>query len=206
MNLHAFSVFFCMDASDAFAGQRNQHGVLQTEHTPPPDLYVLQSDHSIPCNTAAHNAARAVGAVAVLCLVVGMPCAFVRSIRALLDSADLLHGERAASEEGLTAAEAAKSRKAFSAADTNGNGTLDEAELTSVLEAQTGIAPSRREMKEMKERLGFVHGHASAEDEDWCAPAATLEFTTVPPDEVRRCAALPTGPWTRRTSCGYSRA
>ena len=49
---------------------------------------------------------------------------------------------------------------------------IDEAELTEVLQAQTGVKPTRREIQEMKERLGSVHSHTSAEDEDWCAPAA----------------------------------
>ena len=91
MNLHAFSVFFCMDASDEHASQRNQDGLLETENTPPPALSVLQSDHAIHCNTTKHEAVRALSILVVLCLVVGMPCAFMRSIRRLLHSADLLH-------------------------------------------------------------------------------------------------------------------
>ena len=122
MNLHAFSIFFCMDASAMYAEHRNQGGLYQTED--PPEFSVLQSDHSILCNTAAHTVATAVcrgawarvslghfsirpseirnvlrparslprtvlenrsppqvGVVIVLCLMVGMPCAFIRSIR-----------------------------------------------------------------------------------------------------------------------------
>jgi hypothetical protein len=94
----------------------------------------------------------------VLCLVVGMPCAFIRSIRSLLHSADLLHDKLVVSDEGLTAEEAAKCRAAFTAADVDGSGDLHEAELADVLHKQTGVRPSAGEMKALKARLGLVDG------------------------------------------------
>jgi Ca2+-binding EF-hand superfamily protein len=173
MNLHAFSMFFCMDASGEFAEHRNQDGLLKSEE--PPEHFVLEVDQSIKCYTKEHKIALAVGACVVLVLLVCVPCAYLRSVRKLLHSAGLLGPKKPVKELELTAEEDHKSRMAFAAADVDGSGMLDEKELADVLEKQTGIRPSRQEMHDLKDRLGFVS--SSGGDVEWCASPSAVTST-----------------------------
>ena len=141
-NLNALQMFFCR--SD--------------EHLPHP---VLRSDPSIECYNGDHWLAFVVSLLVVAICGIATPALLFRQIkRGLLAQEETHNKEMVQSTSArLTAVEKLTYQAAFERYDKNDSGTIDEEELSCILEEQAGIKPNHKEIHELKETwMGHMHG------------------------------------------------
>jgi hypothetical protein len=142
-NLNALHIFFCRSESQLPSA-------------------VLRSDPSIVCWDSAHVLAF-VAAVFIFCVcAIGTPVFLFRSIRqALLDQDKQHKMEVVGLAEDLTQGQTDAYTAVFHRYDADGSGTIDDVELSCVLEEKTGIKPNAEEVQELKEEyMGHLHADA----------------------------------------------